>query len=142
MHNAAEAEDVIQDAFLRVLQHQSKLSQIRNMRGWLVRIVWNLALDRKRRTRPEQLDQMVANALAASHIPAEQALVEAQRLRTVFLEIDRLPTAERQALLLSAIEDLNPAEIADVLERSEAAVRGLLFRGRKRLRERLERRSS
>jgi len=141
LRNSAEAEDVVQDAFVRVLQHRNRLPEIREMRVWLVRIVCNLALDRRRRGRTEQLDHAVAEALAANNVPAEQALVEAQRLRTVFEEIDKLPSIERQALILTAVEALSPAEIADVLERSEAAVRGLLFRARKRLRKRLERRS-
>ncbi len=134
LRNSAEAEDAVQDAFVRVLQHRSTLPEVRDMRVWLVRIVCNLALDRRRRGRTDQLDQAVADALAADQVPAEQALVEAQRLRAVFLKIDKLPSIERQALILSAVDDLSPTEIAAVLERSEAAVRGLLFRTRKRLR--------
>src|SRR5215813_3433701 len=56
--NSAEAEDIVQETFLRVLRHQNKLGEIRDARVWLVRITWNLALDRKRRskTRPETED--------------------------------------------------------------------------------------
>src|SRR5271156_2503542 len=53
--NAAEAEDVVQETFLRVLRHRDKLAEVRDFRVWLVRITWNLVLDHKRRakTRPE-----------------------------------------------------------------------------------------
>src|SRR6201995_185793 len=53
--NAADAEDVVQETFLRVLRHQNKLGEVRDYRVWLVRIAWNLVLDRKRRakTRPQ-----------------------------------------------------------------------------------------
>src|SRR5277367_3314385 len=56
--NAAEAEDIVQETFLRVLKHQGKLDEIRDARVWLVRIAWNLSLDRKRRSkaRPETED--------------------------------------------------------------------------------------
>ena len=54
-------------------------------------------------------------------------------------ELDRLPRAERQVLLLSAVEELGAPEMAAVVGRSESAVRALLFRARTRLRERLER---
>jgi RNA polymerase sigma-70 factor (ECF subfamily) len=53
-------------------------------------------------------------------------------------EIDKLPRLERQVLLLSAMDELSGAEIAQVVEKSESAVRALLFRARSRLRERME----
>jgi RNA polymerase sigma-70 factor (ECF subfamily) len=71
-------------------------------------------------------------------LPADEALKEAQRLRSVLGELERLPRAERDVLLLSAVEELGMAEMAEVLGRSESAVRALLFRARTRLRERLE----
>jgi RNA polymerase sigma-70 factor (ECF subfamily) len=52
--------------------------------------------------------------------------------------LERLPKGERHVLLLSAIKELGTAEMAEVLGRSESAVRALLFRARARLRERLE----
>ncbi len=51
--------------------------------------------------------------------------------------MDLLPKAERNVLLLSAVEELGTAEMAMVLQKSESAVRALLFRARTRLRERL-----
>ncbi len=108
------------------------------MRVWLIRIAWNLALDRRRRIRPEQMDESFANGLVASSMPADEAMDEAQRVRSVLRELVRLPKGERHVLLLSAIEELGTAEMAEVLGRSESAVRALLFRARVRLRERLE----
>jgi RNA polymerase sigma-70 factor, ECF subfamily len=119
LRSRTEAEDVVQDVFMRVLEHRLSLPAVRDMRVWLIRIAWNLALDRKRRKRPNQLD-------------------EAQRFRSVLREIERLPKAERHVLLLSAIEELDTPEIAAVLRRSDSAVRALLSRARARLRERLE----
>ena len=51
LRNAADAEDAVQETYLRVLRHQAQLSEIRDARVWLVRIVWNVVLDRKRRFR-------------------------------------------------------------------------------------------
>jgi RNA polymerase sigma-70 factor (ECF subfamily) len=107
------------------------------MRVWLVRIAWNLTLDRKRRKRPEQLDETFAKSLASGTVLADAAMEEAQRFQSVLREVERLPKAERHVLLLSALEELSTAEIAGVLGRSESAVRGLLSRARARLRERL-----
>jgi RNA polymerase sigma-70 factor (ECF subfamily) len=108
------------------------------MRVWLVRVAWNLAIDRRRRIRPEQFDEGFADSLVARSLPADEALKEAQRLRSVLRELERLPRAERDVLLLSVVEELGTAEMAEVLGRSESAVRALLFRARTRLRERLE----
>ncbi len=60
LRNPAEAEDVVQDAFLHVLQRRHSLGAVIDIRPWLVRIAWNLALDRVRRTRPSQLDDLFA----------------------------------------------------------------------------------
>jgi RNA polymerase sigma-70 factor (ECF subfamily) len=138
LRSRSEAEDVVQDVFIRLLQHRHSLSTVRDMRVWLIRIAWNLALDRKRRKRPEQLDETFAKSLASVTMPADTAMEESQRYHSVLREIERLPKAERHVLLLSAIEELGTAEIAGVLGRSESAVRALLSRARSRLRERLE----
>ena len=138
LRSRTEAEDVVQDVFLRVLERGRTVDEVRDMRVWLIRIAWNLALDRRRRTRPEQMDAQFAAGLAGRSVPADEAMDEAQRMSLVMREMERLPKAERHALLLSAVEELRPAEMAEVLGRSESAVRALLFRARTRLRERLE----
>src|SRR6202011_4793379 len=138
LRSRAEAEDVVQDVFVRVLEHRRSLTAVRDMRVWLVRVAWNLAIDRRRRIRPEQFDEGFADSLVGRNLPADEALNEAQRLRSVLREVERLPKAERDVLLLSVVEELGTAEMAEVLGRSESAVRALLFRARTRLRERLE----
>ena len=138
LRNRAESEDVVQDAFLRVLEHKKELPAVRDLRVWLVRITWNLAIDRRRRIRPDQLDEPFAASLVARTIPADQTLSDARQIAATLREIERLPKPERHALLLSAIDELSITEISTVLHRSESAVRALLFRARTRLRERLE----
>jgi RNA polymerase sigma-70 factor (ECF subfamily) len=138
LRSRAEAEDAVQDVFVRVMEHRRSLAAVRDMRVWLVRIAWNLALDRRRRIRPEQFDEGFAEGLVARDLPVDEALSEARRMKTVLREMERLPKGERHVLLLSVIEELGTAEMAEVLGRSESAVRALLFRARTRLRERLE----
>jgi RNA polymerase sigma-70 factor (ECF subfamily) len=147
LRNRAESEDVVQDVFLRVLQHHHKahrleLPPIRDLRVWLVRITWNLAIDRRRRIRPDQLDEPFAESLVARTAPADQALSDTRQITATLREIERLPKPERHALLLSAIDELSITEISTILHRSESAVRALLFRARTRLRERLEKGTS
>jgi RNA polymerase sigma-70 factor (ECF subfamily) len=137
VRNPTEAEDIVQEVFLRVLQRQTQLAGIVEVRPWLVRIAWNLALDRRRRIRPEQMEDEFAAALASSTLPADQALAETRRMAQVFSAIDRLPKKERETLLLSAMDELSTAEIATVIGKTESGVRSLLFRARTRLRQRL-----
>jgi RNA polymerase sigma-70 factor, ECF subfamily len=140
LRSQSEAEDVVQDVFVRVLEHRQSLPAVRDMRVWLIRIAWNLAIDRRRRIRPQQLDENFAHTLAGNSVPADKAIDEAQRMNAVLCELERLPKGERHVLLLSAIEELGTAEMAEVLGRSESAVRALLFRARTRLRKRIVKR--
>jgi RNA polymerase sigma-70 factor, ECF subfamily len=139
LRSRAEAEDVVQDVFVRVMEHRLSLPAVRDMHLWLIRIAWNLALDRRRRIRPEQMDESFAESLVARSVPADKALDGARRMKAVLREVERLPKGERHVLLLSALEELSTAEMAEVMRRSESAVRALLFRARARLRERLDR---
>ena len=129
---------MVQDTFVRVLEHRGKLQGVVNLRPWLVKIAWNLALDRRRRVSPDQMDETFTAGLMAKSVPADAAIEERQRVRAVLQEIDRLPGAEREVLLLSAVEEMGTAEIGQVLGKTESGVRALLFRARTRLRERLE----
>ena len=136
LHSRAEAEDVVQETFLRTVRYRKPLAEIRDMRVWLVRIAWRLALDRRRRVRPEQMDRIFAESLVAMETPADVALAQAEQYLRVMGAMERLPRAEREVLLLSAVEEMATAEMAAVLGRSESAVRALLFRARTRLKER------
>src|ERR1700726_2487584 len=65
LRSRTEAEDVVQDVFIRVLEHRLSLPTVRDMRVWLIRIAWNLALDRRRRIRPDQMDEAFVHSLVA-----------------------------------------------------------------------------
>jgi RNA polymerase sigma-70 factor (ECF subfamily) len=134
--NAAEAEDAVQETFLRVLRHESRLGEIRDYRVWLVRIVWNIVLDKKRRakTRPEGEDIADhARALPSADRAAVDTVISSQEHGRILELIDRLPAREREALLLSAVEELTTAEIAAALGTTESSIRSRIFRARKEL---------
>jgi RNA polymerase sigma-70 factor (ECF subfamily) len=67
------------------MQHRRGLSEIRDMRVWLVRIAWNLALDRKRSVRPDQMDALFAGSLIGRGASAENVIEEAQAMQAVLL---------------------------------------------------------
>ncbi|MGA9063643.1 MAG: RNA polymerase sigma factor [Terracidiphilus sp.] len=133
LRNPADAEDAVQEAFLRVLRHRQTLGDVRDHRVWLIRIVWNIVLDRKRRakTRPETDDVAeLARVLPSTGLSAEEIAAAAQHHAHVLACVDRLPAKERQVLVLSAFEELTSVEIASVLGITESSVRSRLFRAR------------
>ena len=143
--NTADAEDVVQETFLRVLRHRSKLAEVRDYRVWLVRIAWNLVLDRKRRakTRPQVDDfEDLARVLPTSELSAEKRVITAQRHARILALIDTLPAREREVLLLSAVQELSTVEIALVLDTTESTIRSRLYRARHALAALLEQEGS
>jgi RNA polymerase sigma-70 factor, ECF subfamily len=139
--NAADAEDVVQETFLRVLRHLNKLAEVRDYRVWLVRIAWNLVLDRKRRakSRPQTDDfEEVARILPATDLSAERLAITTQRYTQILGLIDTLPAREREVLLLSAVKELSTVEIALVLKTTESTIRSRLYRARHALAALLE----
>lgn len=140
LRSAHDAEDVVQETFLRVLKHQKNLARIDNPRVWLVRIAWNLAIDRKRRAAAVPLineaEEILRNQPSAA-MSAADAIRDAESCVRILRMMDQLPPREREVLRLSAIEELGTPEIAAVLKTTESSVRSRLFRARQHLRERL-----
>jgi RNA polymerase sigma-70 factor (ECF subfamily) len=133
MRNSADAEDAVQETFLRVLRHRDTLNEVRDQRVWLIRIVWNVVLDRTRRmkTRPETDDVAeLARVLPAGGLSAEERAAAAEHHAHVLACVEQLPTKERQVLMLSAFEELTSVEIASVVGITESSVRSRLFRAR------------
>jgi RNA polymerase sigma-70 factor (ECF subfamily) len=133
LRNASDAEDAVQEAFLRVLRHRDQLAEVRDQRVWLIRIVWNIVLDRKRRakTRPETDDvSELARVLPSDGMSAEARAAAAQHHAHVLACVEQLPAKEREVLMLSAFEELSGVEIASVLGITESSVRSRLFRAR------------
>ena len=142
LRNAADSEDAVQEVFLRVLRHRDSLHDVRDQRVWLVRIVWNIVLDRKRRakTRPETDDVAeLARVLPAAGMSAEERAAAAQHHAHVLSLVERLPAREREVLMLSAFEELTSVEIAAILGITESSVRSRLFRARNLMADLLER---
>jgi len=138
LRNSAEAEDAVQETFLRVVERRTQTAAIRDLRPWLIRITWNLALDRRRRIRPQQMDGITEAALISPQPSADQKITGTTEIAAVLAAIDHLPKKEREVLLLTAVEELTTLEIAAILDRTESSVRSLIFRARTHLKQRLE----
>ena len=134
-----DAEEVAQEAFLRAFR------QARQFRGeassfgpWLLAIARNLSRDRRRQLR---LPTLSLSSPEAEHIAyGEDIAFEAARRaarRFLWDAVDALPEEQRDALTLCDLEEMPHSEAAQVLGKSVAATKSLVYRARRALRDRL-----
>ena len=133
--NAADAEEVAQDVFLRAHSKLSSLNDRQKFRAWVGRMSWRLALNRLR-SRSRSLHRDSAwHALQPAAANPESEVVQREFASRLDREIANLPEKLRSVLLLSAVEDLDTAAIAATLGIPEGTVRSRLFLARRRLLE-------
>jgi RNA polymerase sigma-70 factor (ECF subfamily) len=131
----AEAEDVTQEAFVRLWRDPGVVRNPAALRSWLIQVGRNLAIDRIRRTKPstpDGLDDMPDGATAP-----DGALRHGQAAGVVAAAMSELPERQRTALQLTYFEGLGNQETAQVMQVSVEAVESLLSRARRTLRETL-----
>jgi len=135
LRNSAEAEDVAQEAFLRVWTHAPRWQPVAQFRTWLTRVVVNLCLDRKRRAPWVELE---AAGEIVDPTPGAGEKAEAdERARMVAAAVDKLPPRQRSAIVLTYGEGMTNAQVAEILDTSVSAVETLLVRGKQNLRSAL-----
>jgi RNA polymerase sigma-70 factor (ECF subfamily) len=142
LRNHHEAEDATQETFVRVLRYGKKLGKVENHKSWLARIAWRVAVDRsqqhwrKREIPLESFDQPFEQ-LASAEVDAEETILAKQVGARLEKLMAALPEKLRAPLILSAIDEMSPREVAATLGINEAAVRSRVFRARQILREKL-----
>ena len=136
LRNAQDAEDAVQEAFLKLYRGDA-WRRMDNEKAFLARTVWRVALDRLPRGNEQSIDETAGEFASGDASPETSALRSAQaaRLRSM---IDALPEELRQVLLLSAIEELNSREIAELIGIPEGTVRTRMMRAREELKRRFE----
>jgi RNA polymerase sigma-70 factor (ECF subfamily) len=129
-----EAEDVVQDAWLR--WSEGDRGAVRNPEAFLVRVTTRLALDRLRSARARReiyVGPWLPEPLVTDPETPETKAIEAERLSLALLgALERLNPVERAVLILRDVFDLEYAEIADVLDKAPANVRQIAKRARDR----------
>jgi RNA polymerase sigma-70 factor (ECF subfamily) len=131
-----EAEDVAQDVFLRAYRKLSHLREAAKFRGWVARMSFRLALNRRRsRGRAERRDTSWMETRGAPAATPESIVAQQEFQAQLRERIDRLPEKLGAVLLLCAVEELNTREVAAVLGIPEGTVRSRLHLARKKLLE-------
>jgi RNA polymerase sigma-70 factor (ECF subfamily) len=134
----AEAEEVVQDAWLR--WHESAPAELQSAEAWLVTITTRLAIDRLRAAKVQREHYIGAwlpePMLTDSPATPEQALERVDNLSVAFLFLlERLAPEARAAFLLREVFDADYAEVARAIGKSEAACRQMVSRAKAQLRD-------
>ena len=147
--NREDAEDVVQDAFLKAYSNLAQFQGQSKFYTWLVRIAVNEALMKLRRRRPERMvsldedvkteDDSLPREVADWSPNPEQQYTQAELRDILTKTIQGLPATFRTVFVLRDVEGLSTEETAEALELSVPAVKSRLLRARLQLRERLNR---
>ncbi|WP_321478913.1 RNA polymerase sigma factor [uncultured Bacteroides sp.] len=131
-----EAEDVVQDAMIRVWKKREEWNQLDSIEAYCMVIVKNLAIDRsqKKEAQNVELTNEIANSFNTSG-PYEQ-LVNEERLKIIHQLINKLPEKQKLIIQLRDIEGESYKEIAKILSLTEEQVKVNLFRARQKVKQR------
>jgi RNA polymerase sigma-70 factor (ECF subfamily) len=148
-HNAAAAEDLAQEVFLRAYRSRTSYEASAKFTTWLYRIATNLAINHARDTRHERPETMVSLDepdqetgttldVADSSLSVEENIVRRERLMAIRQKVQALPERQRMAVVMHKYQQMDYKQIAEVLKLSESATKSLLFRAYETLREQLK----
>ncbi len=147
--NAAAAEDLAQEVFLRVYRSRENYEASAKFTTWLYRIATNLAVNHVRDTRHERPEVQVSLdepdeesgttlELLDGTLNAEQQIVRRERMQAIRMKVEALPEQQKLAVIMHKYQQMDYKQIAEVLKKSESATKSLLFRAYETLREQLK----
>lgn len=138
--STADAEDVVQEVFLKLFRNWPTVSTCRNLNAWIYRIVTNASLDllrsrqsRSRRERPVE-SEMLESAEGNGEAPGSR-LDRAELHERLHKALATLPPQQSAALVLFDHEGLKAREIAEIMDVAEATVRGYVWEARRRVKQ-------
>jgi len=127
----ADTEDIVQEAFLKLWNNPTQVRHGVALRGWLIRVATNLAIDRARRKQASNLDDQPE--IAASGPDALGQVLGDRSVNEINSALARLPERQRLALSLVYFENMSNIDAAASMEISVEAIESLLARARRAL---------
>lgn len=141
LYNTQDAEDVVQDCYIKVLEKKENGNSILNPEAYMMRAVRNASLDLLRKNRPEELDeQHWENKMCSPDL--WQQLVHKEQAAQLQQLMQLLSEKQRTAFYLRDVEGYELSEIETLMGINNEAVRTNISRARKQLRELYNKRSS
>ena len=141
LKDVCEAEDVVQEVFIKAYTRRNELRNVHPVAPYLYRMTANLCIDRLRRPRPVmvRMDEINAEDMPRVDSAAIERIAAAEQLKQADALLARLPKRQAEVLRLRVLDDLSLAEIAETHECSLATVKSRLRYGIARLRKILSR---
>ena len=132
VQNREDAEDIMQEAFLKAFQKMHQLKDSVSLGGWLKRIAVNMSLDKVRKKKKELWIEEVSKDISPD-AEEELEITPAMSVDDVKKAINRLKEKYRIVLILYLLEGYNLREIAALLKLKESTVRNQFSRGKRNL---------
>jgi len=131
--DAHEADDLVQECMSRVLGQMRSWRPVRDLRAYMFTTLHNVFVDNSRRQRVRRTDVPLENALASLSLPANQ--LKRLEFRDLVTALGKLPSQQREVVLLIGLEGMSYIEAARVLGVPIGTVMSRLSRGREALRQ-------
>jgi RNA polymerase sigma-70 factor (ECF subfamily) len=135
LSDSMEAEDVAQEAFLKLLDAAPRYRPIASFRTYFCRILTRLCIDSIRKKRPVVTEHLPEPADSSPSLP--ETLIAREREAQVRMVLEALPASQKTAIILRHYQGLSYSEIARIMETTVKAVEGLISRARASLQARL-----
>jgi len=135
--NMAEAEDVVQEVFIKMWKNKEQWEKYSNIEAWCMRMTRNLSID-KLRSKHKRVDQLPEDREFKSHLVTPDHQAELQdTMSHIKTLVATLPEKQRLVFQLRDLEEMSYQEIADTLNIPMDQVKVNLFRARKKIRVQL-----
>ena len=139
LRDAHDAEDCLQETFLRAFRSYARVRGGTNYRAWLYKIATNTAHSQwKRRKRSETHTSDLDPELHTDEMSAADRVERKALLAAVARAVEELPDQQRTALIMRKYQDLSYAEIAAALECTEAAARANVYQAVRKLKQQID----
>lgn len=148
MHNHADADDILQETFIRLFNAIQKDTSIENLVAWLYRTAVNLAIDKLRQASrqkttsleiasPETDEKFQMSLPDKKNIAPDEEVAELERTTIIRKAIDSLSLQAKTITILHDLEGLKIKEIAEILDCAEGTVKATLYQAHRKLRQKL-----
>lgn len=147
LQNSSDAEDICQEVFLKVFHSIHQIRNEEDLAPWLFRIAYNKSISFLRKNNPAKTNfssgfnaewdtGVLSSSLVEKQTP-DITLEQKESSEQLFMAIDRLPDAQKKALLLHKFENHSHKEICEMMNLSKASVESLIYRAKSNLRKSL-----
>lgn len=139
LHNKEDAEEIVQDVFIRVYRSLSSFDAKAAFSTWLYRVTVNASLNVLRKKKRQKLWVELSDILQlrSKEKQADVQLVEQSDNAFIYQAMNELPAMQRVAFVLSKYEEMPQARVAEIMQLSTGAVEQLIYRAKNNLQEKL-----